>query len=109
MTTYYQDFQTKMQRHEETNWLCKRAECQDGFSMSIQANECAYCSPRENSNTMSIYGTMEVGFPSEEESLILQYAEDIDRPTDTVYGYVPVEIIQEVINKHGGLVENQND
>ena len=30
-------------------------------------------------------------------------------PTDTVYGYVPVSIVDEVIAKHGGFkVENEN-
>lgn len=102
---FNQDFQTKIQRSEGSDWLCKRLECKDGFSMSVQANEWAYCSPREHSDDLTIYDAMEVGYPSEEETLLLEYAEEVDMPTDTVYGYVPVEIIQEVVNKHGGLVE----
>ena len=35
----------------------------------------------------------------------MPYAEDRERPTDTVYGYVPVEIVERVIEKHGGIKE----
>ena len=28
-------------------------------------------------------------------------------PTDTVYGYVPVDIVTNVIVKHGGMVEGE--
>lgn len=46
---------------------------------------------------------MEIGFPSDEESLINQYAEVENDWTGTVYGYVPIDTIQEVITKHGGI------
>jgi hypothetical protein len=46
---------------------------------------------------------MEIGFPSEEEALILPFAENNEIPTETVYGYVDVDIIQAVIDKHGGI------
>jgi hypothetical protein len=77
-----------------------RMVCNDGFSMSVQGSTTHYCSPRESQDW---YDSMEVGFPSEEEPLINQYAEDSNDYTGTVYGYVPVEIIQEVITKHGGI------
>lgn len=77
-----------------------RLICNDGFNMSVQGSRGHYCTPRTNTDS---YQSLEIGFPSEEEPLIYQYAEDKERLTDTVYGYVPVEIIQEVINKHGGI------
>lgn len=70
--------------------------------MSVQGNEFTYCSPRELS---PYYNTMEIGFPSATEDTLLPYAEEADNPTGTIYGYVPVEIIEAVIEKHGGINE----
>jgi len=33
----------------------------------------------------------------------MPFAEQEEHPTDTVYGYVPVSIVDEVIAKHGGF------
>jgi len=85
--------------------LNKKVICADGFTMSVQANENAYCDPRlsEQKN----YNLVEVGYPSEIEKLILPWAERRDRPTDTVYAYVPVDVVTNVIVKHGGMVEGE--
>ena len=78
-----------------------RIECNDGFSMSVQGGTSFhYCTPRENVNE---YEEVEIGFPSEKEELIMQYAENKDEPTDTVYGYVPIETVEAVVEKHGGI------
>ena len=77
-----------------------RIICSDGFSMSVQGGEGLYSHPRAKSES---YSAMEIGFPSKRELLILDYAEDEYRPEDTVYPYTPVSIIQEVIDKHGGI------
>ena len=81
----------------------KRVECNDGFSMSVQASEVHYCDPRETH--ANYYESVEIGFPSEKEELLLEYAEEPDKPTHTVYGYVPVELVDEIIQKHGGFKE----
>ena len=47
---------------------------------------------------------MELGYPSEPDELIEEYAEDWDDLTDTVYGYVPIEIVDKLLEKHGGIV-----
>ena len=78
--------------------------CKDGFSMSVQANKFAYCTPRENNTT---YTEVEVGFPSRREELLMEWAENPACPTDTVYGWVPVSVIYLVITKHGGMVQGQ--
>ena len=83
----------------------KKVICKDGFSMSVQANSGAYCSPRIDGAKQ--YWEVEVGYPTEDEVLIIEYAEDPSKPTDTVYGYVPVNIIYLVITKHGGMVSGQ--
>jgi hypothetical protein len=80
-----------------------RVVCVDGFEMSVQANEGAYCSPR--TNTASTYEEVEVGFPNRVEPLLMEWVEKADHPTDTVYPYVPVKVVTNVIAKHGGMVE----
>jgi len=80
----------------------KRVTCVDGFTMSVQANESAYCEPREDYQT---YTKVEVGFPTEEDSLLMPYAEDADKPTETVYGWVPATVVALVCAKHGGVVD----
>ena len=76
--------------------------CKDGFTMSVQASEYHYCIPRNNDGPWT---HVEVGFPSDREELLMPYAEDSEHPTETVYAYVPVEVVEKVIEKHGGLVE----
>ena len=73
--------------------------CNDGFKFSAQARESSYCEPREDKGPWT---AVEVGYPSEREELFMPYVEDESRPTDTVYGWVPVSVIREVIAKHGG-------
>ena len=85
--------------------LNELVECADGFTMSVQAHEGAYCSPRMDNAEK--YTAVEVGFPSREEPLLLDFAEDSDRPTKTVYGWVPAKVIVNVIAKHGGMVDGE--
>lgn len=75
--------------------------CADGFSMSVQAGEFLYCSPRDN---IGPYCAVEVGFLSEIEDQLIPYIDDPEEPTNTIYGYVPIEIVERIIEKHGGWV-----
>ena len=84
--------------------MYQRVCCADGFEMSVQANVSAYCSPRENSGK---YELVEVGFPSAVEPMLMPYVEDRGKPTKTVYGYVPVEVVTNVLAKHGGIVSGE--
>lgn len=79
--------------------------CADGFAMSVQGNEGAYCEPRLNNQKK--YNLVEIGFPSAKEPLIMPWAETPEEPTNTVYGYVPVQIVTDVIAKHGGMISGQ--
>ena len=76
--------------------------CKDGFKMSVQAGQSLYSTPKDVADD---YEDAEVGYPSTEESLLTTYAEDNNNLCDTVYGYVPCSIIDEVIEKHGGIDE----
>jgi len=85
--------------------LNKQVICQDGFSMSVQANENAYCSPRIDDAEK--YIAVEVGYPSDLEPLLMQWAEDKEDPTNTVYGWVPSQQVSLVCVKHGGMVSGE--
>lgn len=76
----------------------------DGYSVSIQADDACYCDPRINVKNYEcpVYREVELGFPNKEDDIINEYAESDDY-TETVYGYVPVEIVNELIKKHGGV------
>lgn len=74
--------------------------CKDGFKMSVQGSKGHYCRPRIMSD---LYSHMEIGFPSVKEDALMKYAESPEAPTGTVYGYVPVETIEFVIEKRGGI------
>lgn len=79
--------------------------CNDGFSMSVQASRIHYCHPRENN--ADFYTEVEIGYPSDVEDELIYYAEDRYHPTETVYGYVPVELVDKIISKHGGVVQEK--
>ena len=79
----------------------ERVVCADNFSMSVQAGVTHYCYPRDGEGP---YKEVEVGFPSQREELLMDYAEREDDPTKTVYGYVPSSVVTLVIAKHGGIV-----
>lgn len=81
-----------------------RIVCNDGFTMSVQAGYGLYCTPRHNLADGD-YTHVEIGFPSEAEDLIKSYAECQGDYTDTVYPYVPVDVVEKVIEKHGGIKE----
>ena len=83
----------------------KNVVCKDGFTMSVQAGETQYCHPRETGADK--YTEVEIGFPNRPEDLLLEYAEDATRPTDTVYPYVPAPLVTLVIAKHGGMVDGE--
>ena len=73
--------------------------------MSVQAHSHAYCEPRVNNAEK--YLKVEVGYPSETEELLIQYAEDPDCLTDTIYAYVPSMVVTTIIAKHGGMIQGE--
>ena len=82
-----------------------RVVCADGFTMSVQASAYYYCQPEVRDADR--YETVEVGFPTAKEPMLMPYAETPENPTDTVYAYVPVEVVTNVIVKHGGMVSGE--
>tara|TARA_R110000824_G_scaffold87471_1_gene215607 strand:- start:326 stop:592 length:267 start_codon:yes stop_codon:yes gene_type:complete len=73
--------------------------------MSVQASWGHYSSPKSN---IGPYHEVEVGFPSEHVEELIPYMDGpSEDPTDEVYGYVPVNIVVGIIEKHGGQVGDQ--
>ena len=82
--------------------------CKDGFTMSVQASNHHYCSPRIND--AKAYLEVEIGFPNKRESLLNKYVEGVNRYdddsnfTEAIYPYTPAEVVIKVIMKHGGMI-----
>ena len=90
-----------------------RVVCKDGFNVSIQRSHLHYCDlqtdlsgdfysipyPDDISET-----SYELGYPSEKDDLIMEYAETPDDPTGTVYGFVPYDTVVKLLERHGGIV-----
>ena len=87
-----------------TSSITPHVICKDGFEMSVQAGQSLYSTPKDVADN---YEEAEVGYPSTEESLLTNYAEDGENLCGTVYGYVPCSIIDQVIEKHGGIDESK--
>lgn len=77
-----------------------RVRCADGFTVSVQAGYGLRSWPGDDAN---YYTHVELGYPSGVEKDLLSYAEDKTRPKDTVYNYVPVTLVDKVLEAHGGI------
>lgn len=80
--------------------LAKKITCQSGLELSVQASGIHYSTPRSNYGP---YTEVEVGKTTQVVDELLPYAENANTPTETVYGYVPIEVVQQVIENHGGI------
>lgn len=83
--------------------VAPRIVCESGFSLSVQAGESPYSEPRVIG--ADYYSEVEVGFPSSGVADLMPYAEEPERPTRTVYGWVPIQVVVDLINRHGGPSE----
>mgnify|MGYP001290939631 CR=1 FL=1 len=98
-----------LMKHIMTSSRLPKIICSDGFTMSVQVGYSLYSTPKKVAKR---YSAVEIGFPSEHEPLIEEYAETFHQEdetdyTDTVYPYVPVAIVDKVLKKHGGIDLNE--
>ena len=96
-----------LMKHMMTSSRLPHIVCEDGFTMSVQVGYSLYSEPKKVAKR---YSKVEIGYPSDHEPLIEKWAEftpfeDDEEPdyTDTVYPYVPVEVADKVLKKHGGI------
>lgn len=80
--------------------------CSNGLTFSLQTTEMNYCSPRSD---IGPWSKVEIGFPNREVEKLMPFADDKNRPTETIYGWVPMNIIMEIITDNGGLIPADED
>lgn len=77
--------------------LAPIVECADGYSLSVQASEYHYCTPRRNSGPYTHVEVWHCGSPE----ILDEYGNG-----DDPYAYVPIEIVAELIDNHGGFLKD---
>ena len=95
--------------YNSTHFLLPRIHCKDGFSISIQVNYGNYCASENGPYTFGTnWELVEWGFPSEHIDAKKYNAEnyleeeEIDT-TQTVGGYVEIELMDKLLQEHGGI------
>jgi len=77
--------------------------CKDGFNISIQVTKGDYCASENGIRTFGIdWKLVEWGFPSQPIDAEKYMCESGDT-INGVGGYVPVELMEELIEEHGGI------
>ena len=82
-------------------YIRPRVKCADGYTVSIQAGYGLYSTPRIFAD---FYTKVELGYPSAVDEDLLEYAESENAPLDTIYAFVPVALIEKVLERHGGII-----
>lgn len=78
-----------------------RIYCMDGTSFSIQTGEYNYCTPRDN---IGPWTHVELGFPSKKFDCLTPYQDNSESDQEsTVFGFVPIELVRDMIDKCGGI------
>ena len=102
--SYKYSFESISEEYKKRIFYVPKIICKDGFNISIQVHWGAYC---ESENGVREYGLnwkqVEWGYPSEEIDPTLYNAEDPDNVTNTVGGYVDIELMEKLLEEHGGI------
>ena len=80
-----------------------RVVCADGATISVQASRTHYCHPRDDEGP---YTEVEVGFPTNVDEMPVswkEYAEDTDQVVADIYAFIPIELVVQFIDEHGGF------
>lgn len=81
----------------------RRAVCKSGLSLSIQASRWHYCSPKQDN--ASSYTMVEAGFPEKNGKPVrLRSLGPAESRGSPVWGYVPVETLDRLLRRNGGIV-----
>ena len=84
-----------------------RAKCADGYSVSIQAGSGSgvRCWPNEDTDEFT---HVALDFPSCVDEELLPYRFDLEDDDEIFYFFVPVEVVDRVLEKHGGIVGTES-
>ena len=96
--------QMSMEKVYNNNYFhLPRVYCKDGFNISIQITNGNYCGSENGIRTFGIdWKLVEWGFPSQPIDGEKYMCEDTET-INGVGGYVPVELMEELIEEHGGI------
>lgn len=91
-----------IQNYKNSYFIIPRIYCKDGFNLSVQVHNGAYC-VSENGRREFGFSWQEVewGYPS--EPLTDEKYNPEDPEGTSVGGYVPIEVMEELIKQHGGI------
>ena len=84
------------------NYLFEELKLKDGLSLSVQASDSHMCSPRETIRDNSEYEEVEVYSHGVYVNELSRFCSE----SEFVYEYVPVELMEKLVEKHGGIKEN---
>lgn len=88
-------------QHNDMQIIRPRVRCADGYTVSVQAGKMWYSEPRLDTKW---YGKVELICPEYKDDELRDYAENKRDLCGTLYGFVPVKLVDEVLEKHGGIV-----
>ena len=77
--------------------------CADGATISVQASRIHCCHPRDDEGP---YTKVEVGFPTNVDEMPAswkEYATDADQAVADIYAFIPIELVAQFIDEHGGF------
>lgn len=101
--SFYNKYNKEPLNYDNTFFTVPRIICMDEFSISLQIHHNAYCATENGYRTLGhSFKEVEFGFPNQEEELLKPYGQNPDDLTNTV-GRIPIEEIQKIIDKHGGI------
>jgi len=80
-----------------TSCRVPHVRCHDGFKMSVQVGQGLYSYPNTVTDT---YESVEVGNPSRHVPELKEYDQG-----DSIFAFVPCTVVDEIIDKHGGIDE----
>lgn len=82
--------------------------CNDGFELSVQGHAGAYSYPRDD--WADEYEQVEIMAIQKADPLLEPYERDCNAVgEDMIYPYVPVSVIVQIIEKHGGLTVDSGE
>ena len=86
--------------------------CKDGFRMSVQVGRGMNSIPKhiisdEEWENGKRYVCVECGVLNAEEEALKPYAEDSENLLETIYAYVPANLVDVIIKIHGGMMNEE--
>jgi hypothetical protein len=90
--------------YDNKTFFLPRIYCNDGFNISVQLNNGNYCSSVNGVRKFGLdWKEVEWGFPSAPIDGKKYNAEDVEDTTNSVGGYVDINLLDELLEEHGGI------